>query len=219
MNEKPKGLSIMAVISILAIAFASISGIITASEAGLSQTSNMSSNGSEEAFDQTKIGDIIANPAKYQFGLVTVIGEYRGWQGEGTAPPVTYSDWVIKDDTGLIYVTGLLPGFDPVEDIGLILEVSGMVGVKEGESYIEAKSVKIFNETTIGDILANPAKYQFGLVTVIGEYRGWQGEGSAPPVTRYHLTKKVLMKKCVESIYLMNTNRTLGREKKKNEKK
>lgn len=47
MNEKTKGLNIMAVISIsiLAVAFASISGIITASEAGLSQTSNMSSNG------------------------------------------------------------------------------------------------------------------------------------------------------------------------------
>jgi hypothetical protein len=72
----------------------------------------------------------------------------------------------------LIYVTGLLPGLDPVEDIGLILEVSGMVRVKEGEPYIEAKNIKLFNETKIGDIVANPAKYQFDLVTVIGEYRG-----------------------------------------------
>jgi hypothetical protein len=185
-EEKMIDLSIGTAISILVIAFAiiSIGSIILAFEACPSQALNFSNNGSEEALDRTKIGDVLANPAKYQFDLVTVIGEYRGWQGEGTAPPVTRSDWVIKDDTGLIYVTGLLPGFDPVEDIGLILEVSGMVGVKEGEPYIEAKSVKIFNETKIGDILANPLKYQFGLVTVIGEYRGWQGEGTAPPITR-----------------------------------
>ena len=141
MNEKTKGLSIMAVISIsiLAIAFASISGIITASEAGLSQTSNMSSNGSEEAVDQAKIGDILANPAKYVWELVTITGEYRGWQGEGYEPPVTLSDWVIKDETGLIYVTGKSPGLDPVEDIGKKLEVSGMVRVKDDTPYIEAK--------------------------------------------------------------------------------
>ena len=170
-------------ISILAIAFASISGIITASEAGLSQTSNMSSNGSEEAVDQAKIGDILANPAKYVWELVTITGEYRGWQGEGYEPPVTLSDWVIKDETGLIYVTGKSPGLDPVEDIGKKLEVSGMVRVKDDTPYIEAKIIKRFKDTEIGDILANPAKYVWELVTITGEYRGWQGEGYEPPVT------------------------------------
>ncbi len=53
-------LSIVTGILILAIVIASTSifGIIIASEAGLSQTSNMSGNGSGEVFDQTKIGDI-----------------------------------------------------------------------------------------------------------------------------------------------------------------
>ena len=183
MNEKTKGLSIMAVISILAIAFASISGIITASEAGLSQTSNMSSNGSEEALDQAKIGDILANLTKYEWELVTIMGEYGG-RDIGYEPPVTRSDWVIRDETGLIYVTGKYPGLDPVEDIGKKLEVSGMVRVKDDVPYIEAKIIKRFEDTEIGDILANPAKYEWELVTITGEYRGWQGEGYEPPVTR-----------------------------------
>ena len=53
-------LSIVTGILILAIVIASTSifGIIIASEAGLSQTSNMSGSGSGEVFDQTKIGDI-----------------------------------------------------------------------------------------------------------------------------------------------------------------
>ena len=138
-------LSIGTAISILVIILAiiSIGSIILAFEACPSHALNFSNNGSEEALDQTKIGDIVANQAKYQFDLVTVIGEYRGWEGEGIAPPVTRSDWVIKDDTGLIYVTGLLPGFDPVEDIGLILEVSGMVRVKEDIPYIIALDITL----------------------------------------------------------------------------
>ena len=145
MEEKMNNLSIGTAISILVIVLAilSIGSIILAFEACPSQALNFSNNGSEEALDRTKIGDIVANPANYPFDLVTVIGEYRGWQGEGTAPTVTRSDWVIKDDSGLIYVTGLLPGFDPVEAIGRILEVSGMVRVKEDIPYIIALDITL----------------------------------------------------------------------------
>ena len=103
MEEKAKELSIVAVISILTIVLATSAGI--ASEGMLAQTSNVSGNGSEGAVDQAKTGDILANPMKYVREPVTVTGEYKGWQGEGYEPPVTRSDWVIKDETGLIYVT------------------------------------------------------------------------------------------------------------------
>jgi len=182
MEEKAKELSIVAVISILTIVLATSVGI--ASEGILAQTSNVSGNGSEGAVDQAKIGDILANPAKYVRKPVTVTGEYRGWQGEGYEPPVTRSDWVIKDETGLMYVTGKSPGLDPVEDIGKKLEVTGMVKVKNNTPYIEAKILKRLEDAEIGDILANPAKYMREPVTVTGEYRGWQGEGYEPPVTR-----------------------------------
>jgi hypothetical protein len=104
MEEKMNDLSIGTAISILVIVLAiiSIGSIILAFEACPSQALNFSNNGNEEALDRTKIGDILANPAKYQFDLVTVIGEYRGWQGEGTSPPITHSDWVIKGDSGLV---------------------------------------------------------------------------------------------------------------------
>ena len=141
MEEKAKELSIVAVISILTIVLATSAGI--ASEGMLAQTSNVSGNGSEGAVDQAKIGDILANPAKYMREPVTVTGEYKGWQGEGYEPPVTRSDWVIKDKTGLIYVTGKSPGLDPVEDIGKKLEVTGYItGYSQSKRYCHVNENK-----------------------------------------------------------------------------
>lgn len=78
--------------SILAIllAYASIGGIIIAAEAGSSQTSNISGNGREDDFDRIEIGAILANPGKYAWEPATIIGEYRGWRGEGCEPPKDY---------------------------------------------------------------------------------------------------------------------------------
>ena len=91
------------------------------------------------------INEIRTNTTVYEGKTVTIKGEYRGWQaeGEGYGPPVTRSDWVIKDDTGWIYVTGRLPRLDPIKDIGTPIFVVGTVGIKNSNVYIEAQDIKI----------------------------------------------------------------------------
>jgi hypothetical protein len=90
--EKMKRSGISTAISILTIllAYASICGIIIVAEAGSSQTSNISGNGREDDFNRIKIGAILASPRKYAWEPATIIGEYRGWQGEGCEPPKDY---------------------------------------------------------------------------------------------------------------------------------
>jgi len=99
------------------------------------------------------VGLIIAEPSAYGGKDVAVIGYYRGWDllhEAGSGPPVTRSDWVIKDLTGAIYISanseatvpqGLRP--DSFRDTEIILNVKGIVRVtKDGQAYIEAKSIQ-----------------------------------------------------------------------------
>jgi len=99
------------------------------------------------------VGSIIAEPSTFEGENITVIGYYRGWDllhEADMGPPVTRSDWVIKDSTGAIYVSanseakipdGLSP--DSSQDTGTILKVMGIVRVTEdGQAYIEAKSIE-----------------------------------------------------------------------------
>lgn len=90
-----------------------------------------------------RVGDILLNPAVYSGREITITGEYRGWEpGYGT-PPVTRSDWVLKDDTGGIYVSGILPsGLDPVDDRGTGITVYGVVKVTNGQVYIKAGEIR-----------------------------------------------------------------------------
>ena len=95
----------------------------------------------------TTISAIIKDPEAYIEKDIAIIGEYRGWQSEeGYGPPVTRSDWVIRDESGEIYVTGKLPGLDPVEDIGKKIKVKGVVKIgKNSRPYIEARELVIQN--------------------------------------------------------------------------
>lgn len=104
--------------------------------------------------EQTKIiGSIIAEPMAFEGKDVTIVGYYRGWdllQEANIGPPVTRSDWVIKDSTGAIYVSasseakvpeGLRP--DSMQDTTIILEVRGIVRVtRDGQPYVEAISIE-----------------------------------------------------------------------------
>lgn len=93
--------------------------------------------------EQVTIADITSNPAEYEGETVTLSGEYRGWESGHGSPPVTRSDWVLKDETGAIYVTGRVsPGLDPVEDRGKKITVYGMVRVKDGQAYIEGEVIR-----------------------------------------------------------------------------
>lgn len=99
------------------------------------------------------IGSILVRPMDFSGKEVTIVGYYRGWdllQEANTPPPVTRSDWVIKDLSGAIYVSAaskakipeaLQPG--SLESTNTILEVRGTVQVTtSGQPYIEAISIK-----------------------------------------------------------------------------
>ncbi len=93
--------------------------------------------------ERASIANITSNPTIYEGKTVTLSGEYRGWEAGHGSPPVTRSDWVLKDETGSIYVAGKVsPGLDPAKDIGKKLTVDGIVRVKDSQAYIEAKIVR-----------------------------------------------------------------------------
>lgn len=100
-----------------------------------------------------RLGSVIAEPFSFEGQDITVVGYYRGWDllhEANTPPPVTRSDWVIKDSTGAIYVSadseakvpeGLHP--DSPQGTDVILEVKGVVRVTGGgQPYIEATSIE-----------------------------------------------------------------------------
>ena len=92
---------------------------------------------------------------------VTIVGYYRGWDLLGEtdqSPPVTRSDWVIKDQSGALYVQmnnveieGLdqLAGSETLKpgdqgSIHHILRVTGIVRLTpEGQCYIEPERIEL----------------------------------------------------------------------------
>lgn len=69
---------------------------------------------------------------------VAITGQYLGWLAEAGAPPVTRSDWVLKDETGLIYITGKLPKFHPAKDKGKMIEVTGVLNISpKGQLFLK----------------------------------------------------------------------------------
>jgi len=99
------------------------------------------------------VNSIIAQPFAFEGEDVTIVGYYRGWDllhEANIPPPVTRSDWVVKDSTGAIYVSthseaggpeGLNP--DSFQDTGIVATVNGIVRLNEQEqAYIEAKSIE-----------------------------------------------------------------------------
>lgn len=96
--------------------------VLIASGTGLSERgASISSNNKTEMLQKgVWIGDILNNSTNYDGKLVFIAGTYDGWNAHRTInvpPPVTRSDWVIRDDTGSIYVTGINPRLDPIRTL------------------------------------------------------------------------------------------------------
>ena len=99
------------------------------------------------------LGTVIADPLTSEGQEIIVVGYYRGWDllhEINMSPPVTRSDWVVKDSTGAIYVSAnseakLPDGLHPasLEDTDIIIKVKGVIRVtKGGQPYIEATNVE-----------------------------------------------------------------------------
>jgi putative hemolysin len=98
------------------------------------------------------VGKIINQPNDYIGQEVSITGYFRGWDllGEtGYSPPVTRSDWVIKDGSGAIYIAaeeGAEIPFNPSskEDTTKILRVVGVVTLSDaGKPFLSLKSTEV----------------------------------------------------------------------------
>ena len=98
-----------------------------------------------EVSGKATIVEIIEAPSKFEGKSVIIEGELS-WKHIENAydPPVTPTDWIIKDDTGWIYVTGKNPS---KKDIGRTFEVLGIVKVSDqGVPYIQPQTVKVIDQ-------------------------------------------------------------------------
>jgi len=96
------------------------------------------------------IGEIINSPDQYAGKQVEIVGYFHGWDllhEMQNAPPMTRSDWVIADDSGAIYVSGLFPqGLNSslLADTGTLLRLDATVQSNlAGLAYLEANNVEI----------------------------------------------------------------------------
>lgn len=95
-----------------------------------------------------RIGDIIAEPQKYEGKEVMIKGRFMGWslpeEHEIVTPMITRSDWILDDESGAMYVTKLNPEpLDPMEDVGRKVIVSGIIRLQEGKPYLEGRSLRV----------------------------------------------------------------------------
>jgi hypothetical protein len=100
---------------------------------------------SERAMEgKITIQKILNNAPEYVNKEIVLEGAFQGWKGNcEEASPLTRSDWILKDETGCIYVSGKIPaGVSTLDPKGESLVVSGVMKIKEGgKPYFQAQEV------------------------------------------------------------------------------
>ena len=92
------------------------------------------------------IHKILKNPAEFLNREMILEGAFQGWKGKcEDSSPLTRSDWILKDETGCIYVSGKIPsGVSTTDPRGEVVVLSGTLKIKEGgKPYFEAKEVRL----------------------------------------------------------------------------
>ena len=98
------------------------------------------------------IAGIIQAPDDYLGEQVEITGYFQGWDLLGEVddpPPVTRSDWVIADEGGALYVTGMLPAnLNPAsrDDVGTVIRLTATVATRQEQVYLEAQSIEVLTE-------------------------------------------------------------------------
>jgi hypothetical protein len=103
----------------------------------------------------TRLSDLVATilsqPDSYLGQQVEIVGYFRGWnllkEVKGSSP-VTRSDWVIADQSGAIYVTGIIPpNLDPasLQDMDKLVRLVATVGQNQNGVYLQAVSVEVIS--------------------------------------------------------------------------
>ena len=98
------------------------------------------------------IAEILRAPDDYLGATVEITGYFHGWDlldEVGEPPPVTRSDWVIADEGGALYVTGMLPeDLNPAsrDDVGSVIRLTATVATRQEQIYLEAQSIEVLTE-------------------------------------------------------------------------
>lgn len=98
------------------------------------------------------IAGILQAPDDYLGEQVEITGYFQGWDllgAVGESPPVTRSDWVIADEGGALYVTGMYPAnLDPgsKDDVGTVIRLTATVATRQEQVYLEVVSVEVLTE-------------------------------------------------------------------------
>lgn len=104
------------------------------------------SSSGQTAEGKITIQKILKNPAEFVNREIILEGAFQGWKGKcEDSSPLTRSDWILKDETGCIYVSGKIPGgVSTTAPRGESLILSGTLKIKEGgKPYFEAKEVRL----------------------------------------------------------------------------
>ena len=97
------------------------------------------------------VGNILKSPDRAD-ERVEIVGYFRGWDlldEVGSSAQVTRSDWVITDNSGSIYVTGLMPeNLDPssLEQVQQVVRLVATIQVKGDQVYLEAQSIELLHK-------------------------------------------------------------------------
>lgn len=94
---------------------------------------------------RVRIEHILRDPAAYSGEEVAVEGTFLGWRGKcPDSASRTRSDWILSDETGCIYVTGLVPaGLDPANPSNERVLVRGFVETgTNGKPLIRAEETE-----------------------------------------------------------------------------
>lgn len=98
------------------------------------------------------LGMILNAPREFEGRAFDIVGYYRGANlfGEaGGSAPVSRSDWVIRDESGAMYVSGLAPRgleLNSRADAWTVVRLRAVViYVRSGTSYLEARQVQVLS--------------------------------------------------------------------------
>lgn len=91
------------------------------------------------------IADIFADPEGAATKKVSLRGLFQGWNDRcPESARITRSDWILRDQSGCIYVTGNLPAkLSPFKDKNEPVFVYATVALQDGKPYLEAHKVKV----------------------------------------------------------------------------
>jgi len=124
-------------------------GELTASSSRPAPVSRKAALGKGPLVLSTTVGGVLSRVEALLGRSVSIDAVYQGFKADPDAPackmgpPVTRADWVIKDKTGCIFVTGRSK-LDPVDDLGKPVTVLGVVRrTEKGQPYIELTDVKV----------------------------------------------------------------------------